>query len=67
MRIYDRTNSGISLSSVPSLVTEVDKLQISRHIAQLHLWKAFRIDDHYQIMHIKIIFKTGEALAQLVA
>ena len=52
---------------IGSLATEVDKLQISRLIAQLHLWRAFRHDDHYQIMHVKINLKTGKALAHLVA
>ena len=66
MRFYHKTNSGIPLTSAPSL-TEVDKIQITWHIAQLQLWRAFRQDNHYQIMHVKIKKKNGEALAHLVA
>ena len=66
MRFYHKTNSGIPLTSAPSL-TEVDKIRITCHIAQLQLWRAFRQDNHYQIVHVKIKKINGEALAHQVA
>ena len=53
VRFYHKTNSGIPLTSAPSL-TEVDKIRIT---CQLQLWRAFSRKKK----------KNGEALAHLVA